>query len=69
MFLTLKIGDNIAVSSLLKDEYTVLHPDNTVVVQVKTSRTAVEDEEESDDDDDDASTEDATEAAAAESKE
>ncbi|MEE9362453.1 MAG: 50S ribosomal protein L25/general stress protein Ctc [Cellulophaga sp.] len=42
----LKIGNNITVSSLLKDEYTIVHPENTVVVQVKTSRTAVADEEE-----------------------
>lgn len=45
----LRIGGNISVSSLLSDDFTILHPDNTVVVQVKTSRTAVasdDDEEE-----------------------
>ncbi|MCL4114441.1 UNVERIFIED_CONTAM: hypothetical protein GTU68_059157 [Idotea baltica] len=45
----LKIGDNITVESLLNDDFTILHPDNTVVVQVKTARAAVavdEDEEE-----------------------
>jgi len=43
----LRIGGNIAVSTLLKDEFTILHPDNTVVVQVKAARNAiVEDEEE-----------------------
>ncbi|MEO9892344.1 50S ribosomal protein L25/general stress protein Ctc [Aurantibacter sp.] len=45
----LKIGDNITVESLLNDDFTILHPDNTVVVQVKTARAAVavddEDEE------------------------
>lgn len=42
----LKIGANIAVGSLLNDDFTILHPDNTTVVQVKTSRnTVVEDEE------------------------
>jgi large subunit ribosomal protein L25 len=45
----LKIGQNISVASLLNDDFTILHPDNTVVVQVKTARTAVviddEDEE------------------------
>ncbi|RNC91977.1 MAG: 50S ribosomal protein L25/general stress protein Ctc [Allomuricauda sp.] len=45
----LKIGENIAVESLLSDDFTILHPDSTVVVQVKTQRTAVvvddEDEE------------------------
>ncbi|MDH3699187.1 MAG: 50S ribosomal protein L25/general stress protein Ctc [Flavobacteriaceae bacterium] len=40
----LKIGDNILVESLLSDEFTILHPDTTVVVQVKMSRTAIEDE-------------------------
>ncbi|MGF1560469.1 MAG: 50S ribosomal protein L25/general stress protein Ctc [Flavobacteriaceae bacterium] len=47
----LRIGQHIAVSSLMSDDFTILHPDNTVVVQVKTARTAVatdsdEDEEE-----------------------
>lgn len=44
----LKIGDNINVESLLKDDFTILHPESTVVVQVKTARAAivVEDEEE-----------------------
>jgi large subunit ribosomal protein L25 len=44
----LKIGGNIAVSSLLNDDFTILHPDNTVVVQVKMARTsvAVDDEDE-----------------------
>ncbi|MBU2948640.1 50S ribosomal protein L25/general stress protein Ctc [Zobellia uliginosa] len=37
----LKIGDNITVESLLKDEFTILHPESMVVVQVKTQRTAV----------------------------
>ncbi len=45
----LRIGDNISVESLLSDDFTILHPDNTVVVQVKTARAAVtvdEDEDE-----------------------
>tara|TARA_R110002074_G_scaffold149035_1_gene301139 strand:+ start:1224 stop:1853 length:630 start_codon:yes stop_codon:yes gene_type:complete len=45
----LKIGQNISVASLLNDDFTILHPDTTVVIQVKTARTAVavdEDEEE-----------------------
>ena len=46
----LKIGDNISVESLLSDDYTILHPDSTVVVQVKTQRAAivVDDDEEED---------------------
>ncbi len=42
----LRIGENISVESLLSDDFTVLHPDTTVVAQVKTARTAVEEEEE-----------------------
>jgi large subunit ribosomal protein L25 len=44
----LKIGMLIAVEELKNDDFTILHPDNQVVVQVKTARTAVlidEDEE------------------------
>ena len=44
----LKIGQNISVASLLNDDFTILHPDSTVVVQVKTARAAIavdEDEE------------------------
>ena len=37
----LKIGDKIAVGDLLNEKYSFLHPDNTVVCQVRTSRTAV----------------------------
>ena len=37
----LKIGDNVTVESLLNDEFEILHPDTTVVVQVKTMRAAI----------------------------
>ncbi len=37
----LKIGQHIAVASLKSDDFTILHPDTTVVVQVKTARAAV----------------------------
>jgi large subunit ribosomal protein L25 len=57
----LKIGSKLVVTSLANDSYTFMHPDSTVVVQVRTSRNAtdVEDEEEE-------TTEEATEEAAAE---
>ncbi|MGI9547988.1 MAG: 50S ribosomal protein L25/general stress protein Ctc [Flavobacteriaceae bacterium] len=42
----LMIGDNITVESLLSDEFTILHPETTVVVQVKTARAAIVVEEE-----------------------
>ncbi|WP_396632388.1 50S ribosomal protein L25/general stress protein Ctc [Maribacter sp. R86514] len=45
----LKIGQNISVASLVSEDFTILHPESQVVVQVKTARTAVvtddEDEE------------------------
>ncbi|EAR16221.1 putative 50S ribosomal protein L25 [Robiginitalea biformata HTCC2501] len=37
----LKIGDLVAVDTLKSDEFTILHPDTTVVVQVKTQRKAI----------------------------
>ncbi len=45
----LKIGDNVAVESLLNDDFTILHPDSTVVVQVKTARAVIVVEEEEED--------------------
>ena len=40
----LKIGDNISVESLLNDDFTILHPESQVVVQVKTARAAIVEE-------------------------
>jgi large subunit ribosomal protein L25 len=44
----LKIGSKLYVTELANEKFTILHPDNTVVVQVRTSRSAVlvNDEEE-----------------------
>jgi large subunit ribosomal protein L25 len=53
----LKIGGKLLVASLKTDGYTFMHPDNTVVVQVRTSRNATEVEEDA---------EEAAEAAAPE---
>ena len=52
----LRIGNKLYITELSNDDYTFMHPDNTVVVQVRTSRNAVEDEEE-------ATTEETAEAA------
>lgn len=38
----LRIGEHIAVELIKSDAFTILHPDNTVIVQVKTSRTAIQ---------------------------
>jgi len=40
----LRIGGTIPVETLLNDDYTILHPDSTAVVQVKASRTSIDDE-------------------------
>ncbi|GLU42902.1 50S ribosomal protein L25/general stress protein Ctc [Allomuricauda sp. NBRC 101325] len=45
----LRIGGTIAVETILNDDYTILHPESTAIVQVKASRTSVagaDDEEE-----------------------
>lgn len=44
----LRIGSKLFITSLATKDYTFMHPDNTVVVQVRTSRNAtmVEDDEE-----------------------
>ena len=42
----LRIGGTIAVETLLNNDFTILHPESTAVVQVKASRNAVDDEEE-----------------------
>jgi len=42
----LKIGSKLIVTSLATKDYTFMHPDNTVVVQVRTSRNATEEVEE-----------------------
>lgn len=42
----LRIGGKVAVESIRTDEYTIMHPDNITVVQVKASRNAVADDEE-----------------------
>ena len=37
----LRIGDYIAVETVKSDAFSILHPENTLIVQVKTSRTAI----------------------------
>ena len=66
----LKIGDNITVETLLNDKFSILHPETTVVVQVKTARAAIvidePDEELEGEEEVEAGAEGATEAAAEE---
>ena len=56
----LKIGDKLYVTELQNDAFTIMHPDNTVVVQVRVSRAVVLDEEE---DEDEEGTEEGAEGA------
>jgi len=64
----LKIGMKIVVSDLADDKFTILHPETTVVVQVRTARSAVmpEDEEEGEEGEEGATEEGATEETATE---
>ena len=62
----LKIGSKLIVTELANDKFTILHPDNTVVVQVRTARSAVMPEDEEEEGEEGATEEGATEEAAAE---
>ncbi len=42
----LKIGNKLYVTDVASEDYAILHPDNTVVCQIKTSRNAVADDAE-----------------------
>ncbi len=46
----LKIGQKLYVTAVKSEDYTILHPDNTVICQVKTSRNMSASEEDEDDD-------------------
>ncbi|WP_299524641.1 50S ribosomal protein L25/general stress protein Ctc [Winogradskyella sp.] len=60
----LKIGSKLYITALENEDYKFLHPDNTVVCQVRRSRLAVVDEDE-DEGDEAAATEGGTDAAPA----
>lgn len=47
----LKIGNKLYIGELPQENITIMHPDNTVVCQVRTSRTAVVDADDDDEDD------------------
>ena len=63
----LKIGSKLYITALENEDYKFLHPDNTVVCQVRRSRLAVVDEDEDEDEGDEAAaaTEGGTDAAPA----
>jgi large subunit ribosomal protein L25 len=65
----LKIGDGVTVESQKSEEFTILHPDSTIVVQVKTARKAIvvdEDEDEEGEEGDTSEVAEGAEGAAAE---
>ena len=61
------IGAKMYVTAVKEDTFSILHTDNTVICQVRTSRTAVDDEEtEGEEGEEGAEGAEATEAAPAE---
>ncbi len=62
----LKIGGTISVETLLNDDYSIMHPNNTSVVQVKASRTSVAGDDDEEEEEAAEGGEAAPEAAAAE---
>lgn len=59
---SMRIGHKKYVETIRNNDYTILHPDNAVIVAIRTSRTAVAD---TDDDEEEASSEEAPAAEAA----
>ncbi|NVJ63358.1 MAG: 50S ribosomal protein L25/general stress protein Ctc [Flavobacteriaceae bacterium] len=61
----LRIGGNITVAQLMSDKYTILHPESNVVVQVKASRTSVDDSAEDEEEEGEEGSEAAAESSEA----
>ncbi len=59
----LKIGDGVTVESQKSEEFTILHPDSTIVVQVKTARKAIVVDEDEDEEGEEGETSEAAEGA------
>jgi len=57
----LKIGSKLTVAELAQDNLSLLHPESSVVVQVRTSRSAVSTNDEEDEEGEETATEEATE--------
>ena len=57
----MRIGDKMYIGAVAQESFNIMHPDNTVICQVRTSRAAVDDSDDDDDED-----EDGAEASAAE---
>jgi len=59
----MRIGNKMYVGAVESDKYKIMHPENTVICQVRTSRTAIADEVE-DEEGEEIATEEAPEATA-----
>ncbi len=59
----LEIGDKVFVTELQNDNYSLIHPDNTVVVQVRISRLTVESEDDEEGETEEGETEEGAEKA------
>jgi len=57
----LKIGSKLTVAELAQDNLSILHPESSVVVQVRTSRSAVSTNDEEDEEGEETAAEEATE--------
>ena len=64
----LNIGDRVYITELENESYTFLHPDNTVVCQVRRARAAIVDEVESDEEEEEETEGDESEASKGEDK-
>jgi large subunit ribosomal protein L25 len=62
----MRIGHKMYIGAIAQENFKIMHPDNTVICQVRTSRAAVDDSEDEEEEDEAAESAEATEAPAAE---
>jgi large subunit ribosomal protein L25 len=62
----MRIGHKMYIGAIAQENFKIMHPDNTVICQVRTSRAAVDDSEDEEEEDEGAESAEATEAPAAE---
>ena len=62
----MRIGHKMYIGAIEQENFKIMHPDNTVICQVRTSRTAVDDSDDEEEEDEAAESAEATEAPAAE---
>ena len=62
----MRIGHKMYIGAIAQENFKIMHPDNTVICQVRTSRTAVDGSDDEEEEDEAAESAEATEAPAAE---